>query len=306
MAQALPTLVCIVGPTASGKTALAVKVAKALQADIISADARQFYKELSIGTAKPRLDEMDGVTHHLIGHVSITEHYDVADFERDALAVIDQLAKNSRYIVLVGGSGLYINTLLYGIDQMPAVPDHIRTDLQNQLAVEGLESLVAELQLADPTYCQTADLHNKARVVRALEVIRTTGRPYSEYRKRTKVERSFNSVIFGIDWPRDQLYERINQRVDMMFDAGLLDEAKSFESQQSLKALQTIGYTELWPYLRTEIDLITAKEAIKQNTRRYAKRQMTWFKNQLQTTWLSPDHAFEQVMAGLAAAEASQ
>lgn len=291
MPNRLPILVCIVGPTASGKTALSVQIAKQLGAEVISADARQFYKELSIGTAKPSVEEMASVQHHLIGHMSINEHYDVADFERDALDAINQIGQNQQYIVLVGGSGMYVNTLLYGIDEMPTVPDAIRQQLQTELLENGLDALVAELKVADPVFASSLDIKNKARVVRALEVIRTTGKPYSDYRTKPRVERPFQPIVFGLDWPRDQLYDRINQRVDLMFDEGLLDEARHFEHLQSLKALQTIGYSELWPYLRGDATLEVAKEAIKQNTRRYAKRQLTWFRNQLPTIWVKPESA---------------
>lgn len=279
-------LLVLVGPTASGKTSAAIQVAKTLGCAIIGADARQFYHELNIGTAKPTVQEQDGVPHHLIGHLSIHQSYTVADYEHDALAVIDALAEaGNKHAVVVGGSGLYVNTLLFGMDEMPEVKPEVRERVRKLYELGGLDVLQAELQKLDPDFFAITDLHNHARLMRALEVCLTTGRPFSSFRQRVPVKRNFSHTIFGIDMPRESLYDRINQRVLLMLEAGLEHEARSMRAFQQLQALQTIGYREWWPYLDGASSLDQVINGIQQNTRRYAKRQMTWFRNQLHVQW---------------------
>lgn len=278
-------LICIVGPTASGKTAAAVQVAKALGIPVLSADARQFYAELSIGTARPQAEELDGVPHHLLGHISIHTPYTVSSFEQDALALIHSWQGKYKAAVLVGGSGLYIKTLLHGMDAIPEVPEDIRRQVHTLYESRGLAGIQAELGSRDPEFLKTADVHNHARLMRALEVCMATGEPYSSYRTGQAVQRDFTYSILGIDMAREALYKRIDARVLQMLDQGLETEARSMRAYQHLNALQTIGYREWWPYLDGASTLTEVIPAIQQNTRRYAKRQMTWFRNQLEVQW---------------------
>lgn len=282
-----PHLYCIVGPTASGKTSAAVALAKALETEVISADARQFYAEMHIGTAKPMVAELDGVPHHFLGHISVQDHYNAGDFERDAIALLQKLFRSKQSVVLVGGSGLYIKTLLYGIDALPEVEDVLRQTLKEELALHGLSPLVEELGRRDPVYFEEVDRTNSARVLRALEVSRQTGQPYSQFLTGQRVERDFDFTILGIDLPRTVLYERIDRRVELMVEAGLEQEVQSLAHLRDKKALQTIGYREWWPYIEGETTKTEVIASIQQNTRRYAKRQMTWFRNQLEVKWFA-------------------
>ncbi len=274
-------LIIIAGPTAVGKTDLCVKLAKLFNSEIISSDSRQFYRELSIGTAKPTLQEMGGVVHHFIDSHSINEYYSAGDFERDAIKLLEEdIFKRKKIAIMTGGSGLFIKAITDGLDEMPEAPLKLRNELMQRLDNEGLSSLVKQLQELDLEYCQTADLQNSQRVVRALEVCLSTGKPFSSFHKKEPVGRSFNIIKIGIERPREELYERINRRMDLMLENGLLDEVKSLQEFRNHNALQTVGYKEVFEFLEGNYDEKTMIELLKRNSRRYAKRQMTWFKNQ--------------------------
>jgi tRNA dimethylallyltransferase len=281
-----PLLINITGPTASGKTEIAIHVAQALDTEILSADSRQIYKEMRIGTAVPSDEELQKVKHHFIRHISIFDTYTASDFEKEALEKINELAGSKPYIVMAGGTGLYFNAVNYGLDEIPGVPETIRSELNRLLEEKGIAYLQRELREKDPGYYQTVDKHNPRRLLRALEVIRHTGKPYSSFRSGKAKKRPFDTVWFGLLWPRQTLYERINRRVDLMMEKGLLDEAEQWYPYRNLNALQTVGYRELFDYLDGKIPLSVAVEEIKKNTRRYAKRQMTWFKKNPEIRWL--------------------
>ncbi|AKD54333.1 tRNA (adenosine(37)-N6)-dimethylallyltransferase MiaA [Spirosoma radiotolerans] len=285
----MKTLLVIAGPTAVGKTALCVQLAKALKTDVISADSRQLYRELSIGTAKPTLEEMDGVSHHFVDSHSILDPVNAGRYERECLALLDELFKTKEVVILSGGTGLYINAVCFGLDDMPAVDPSLRERLFARLQQEGLEKLQSELRLLDPVYAQTADLQNPVRVTRALEVCLSTGEPYSSFRRRNTTERPFRSVLIALERPRDELYTRIDGRMDTMLKAGLVDEVRSLLPYRQLAALQTVGYQEVFPYLDGLYDYEEMVRLLKRNSRRYAKRQLTWFRNQGKYKWVSPE-----------------
>jgi tRNA dimethylallyltransferase len=273
-------LIVIAGPTAVGKTALSIDLAKFYGCPVISADSRQFYKEMSIGTAKPTPEEMQDVPHYFIDNISIHDHYNVGQYERDAIDRIDQLFQEHQYLILVGGSGLYINAVLNGVDEFEEIPTEIRESLNIAFQKKGIIYLQEELKQRDEVYYNQVDLNNPQRLIRALEVCLHTGKPYSSFRTKTKKERSFSHINLLINADREKLYERINLRVDKMMQDGLLQEVKELLPYKNLNALNTVGYKELFDYFDTKISLDEATEQIKQNTRRYAKRQLTWFKNQ--------------------------
>ncbi len=280
------TLLCILGPTAVGKTATAIHLAKALGTEIISADSRQFFKEISIGTAKPTEDELAQVPHHFIGHLSITQPYSAGDFERDALAKLDELFQHHDVVIAVGGSGLYVKALIDGLDDMPLANEPLRDELNALYAQQGIEPLQNQLKTLSPDLYHQTEIQNPQRVMRAIEVALALQNGFVPNKK--KYERSFNTVKVVIDLPREVLYERINMRVDLMMQQGLLDEAKSMLAHKNEYALQTVGYTELFDYLDGSHDLPKAVELIKQHTRNYAKRQITWFKKEAPTNWVQP------------------
>jgi len=290
------TLVCIVGPTAAGKTAMAISLAKIWQSEIISADSRQFYREMHIGTAKPSAAELNDVHHHFVGFLSVDQYYSAGDFERDALAKISELFQVHDVVFLVGGSGLFIQAVCRGMDNLPVVDESTRTYYNQIYAEQGLPVLQALLLEKDPAYYAEVDIQNPQRLIRALEVIDTTGRPFSAYREKNWVERAFQICTIGIDLPRAELYARINARVDAMMAAGLESEARELLPKQDAYALQTVGYTELFRFFKGEISRDEVVSAIKQNTRRYAKRQLTWFRRNADTGWFHPDdlHGAEQ------------
>ncbi len=281
-------LIVIVGPTAVGKSALAVQVAKEFGCDIINADSRQVFEELSIGTAKPTSEETVGIPHHLLSYVSISEPYSAGIYERDALAKIEQLHRESDTIVLVGGSGLYIKALCDGLDELPS-DENVRKDLETEIENSGITSLLEELKLKDVEYYNEVDKSNPRRVIRALEVCRLSDEKYSVLRKRNRKERPFRVIKIGLNLDRRELYEKINQRVDKMMESGLLEEAESVYPYKNQQALQTVGYKELFDFFEGKIDKERAIELIKQNSRRYAKRQMTWFKKDSEITWFEPN-----------------
>jgi len=278
-------LIVICGPTASGKTTLAIQLAQHFKTVVLSADSRQFYRELFIGTAKPTAEELTAVPHHFIDSLSIHDTYSAGDFERDALQLLDELFLQHEVVVMAGGSGLFIKAVCEGLDQYPEVPESIRTTLINQLETEGLPSLLEELKTADSAYYATVDKQNPHRVIRALEVCRASGKPFSKFHNHQKKERPFNVLKIGLDWDRAVLYERINQRVDLMMEAGLLKEVERLAEFQELNSLQTVGYKELFSFLNGNETLEKAVELIKRNTRRYAKRQLTWFRKEAGLKW---------------------
>ena len=282
------TLISIVGPTAIGKTNLAIEVAKYFQSEIISCDSRQFFKEMKIGTAVPSEEELVEVKHHFIQNISIHEKYSVGDFERDGLAFLDNYFETNDICVMVGGSGLYEKAITVGFDEFPEVDPKIREDLNNELAEFGIEKLQEELQEVDPKYFEEVDIFNKQRVTRALEIFRASGLPFSHFRNQDLNKRPFNIIKIGLELPREEMYDRINHRVDIMMNEGLLNEAKNLFSLKDLNALQTVGYRELFDFFEEKITLDFAIEEIKKNTRRFAKRQMTWFKKDETVNWFSP------------------
>jgi len=281
-----PLLIVLFGPTASGKTSFSVQLAQALEAEILSADARQFYQEMSIGTAKPTLEEMEGVPHHFVDCRSIKDDYSVGDFERDAIAFLDDYFKTKNIAILVGGSGFYMRAVCEGLDNYPDVPPNIRQTLNTIYEEQGILPLQEELAQCDPDYYAKVDTNNPKRLIRALEIYRATGQPFSSFHQQRKAIRPFNILKLGLRWEREQLYHRINQRVDNMLDDGLLEEVKSLYSYKHLNALQTVGYQEIFDYLDNKISLEKAIELVKRNSRRYAKRQMTWLRREDKLNWI--------------------
>lgn len=288
-------VVLVVGPTAVGKTELCVQLAHHLKTEIVSCDSRQFYKELSIGTAKPSADEMGGIVHHFIDSHSVVQHYSAGDYERDALALLAALFEKHDMVIVTGGSGLFVKALTDGLDEMPTAALSIREKLMERLEVEGVDILANELKEKDSAYAETVDLKNSQRVVRALEVIAATGRPFSDFHQKTKQNREFRWIKIGLEREREQLYQRINQRMDVMLENGLIEEVKSLTAFRHHNALQTVGYKEVFDYLDGIYDYTTMVELLKRNSRRYAKRQMTWFKNQDTFAWFSPVE-FEKII----------
>jgi tRNA dimethylallyltransferase len=279
------TLIIIAGPTAVGKTDCAVALAQYFDTEVLSADSRQFYRELSIGTAKPTEAEMDGIVHHFINSHSIESLYSAGAFERDALACLDNLFSKKDVAIMVGGSGLYIKALCEGLDELPETPPELRQSLMQRLQTEGLIALQNDLQALDPVYCQTNDLQNSQRVVRALEVCLMMQRPFSSFRQREVAQRPFNIIPIALSRPREQLYARIDARMDMMIAAGLLDEVQSLAAYRHHNALQTVGYKEVFEYLDGQYDYDEMLRLLKRNSRRYAKRQLTWFMHQGNYEW---------------------
>ncbi|MCU0470732.1 MAG: tRNA (adenosine(37)-N6)-dimethylallyltransferase MiaA [Arcicella sp.] len=279
------TLIIIVGPTAVGKTDLCVKIAKLLDTEVVSADSRQFYRELAIGTAKPTTEEMDGVKHHFIDSHSIQDYYSVGDFERDCLMVLEEIFQRKDVAILTGGSGMFIKMITDGIDEMPEADLILRQQLAERLENEGLEVLANELKNLDPTYYAQVDTQNTQRILRALEVCMATGKPFSSFRKNQKVERPFKMIKIALERPREELYARIDQRMDIMLANGLEAEAKAVIAFKEHYALKTVGYREIYEHLDGNYDRDEMIRLLKRNSRRYAKRQMTWFKNQDEFEW---------------------
>lgn len=283
------TLVVVAGPTAVGKTALCIELAKFYHTEIISCDSRQFFKEMSIGTAVPSKDELDAVPHHFIQSHSIKEHYSVGMFERECLAKLDQLFKTKNIVFMTGGSGMYIDAVCNGLDEFPDVAPELREQLNKQLKNEGIESLLTQLKAHDPEYYENVDKANPQRLIRALEICIGTGKSYSSFKNKTKKERPFQIIKIALQRERELLYKRINLRVDLMLEAGLLDEATSLYDFKNHNALQTVGYKELYRMIDGEWDLETAITEIKKNTRRFAKRQMTWFRRDPSYQYFHPE-----------------
>ncbi|MCC6371483.1 MAG: tRNA (adenosine(37)-N6)-dimethylallyltransferase MiaA [Bacteroidia bacterium] len=289
-------LVVIAGPTAVGKTKMAIELARYYNTEILSADSRQFYRELNIGTAKPSATELAAAPHHFINSKSIGELYGAGHFEKDALAKLDNLFETHSLVILVGGSGLYINALLHGVDEYEEVPAPLREKINAEFELRGLEWLQNELKIKDPDYFKEVDIQNPQRMIRALEVCVHTGKPFSSFRKNEKKERPFTPIGIFLNTRREALYEKINLRVDEMMDNGLLEETRKCLPHRQFNALKTVGYKELFDYLDGKYTLKEAVEKIKQHTRNYAKRQITWFKNSLELEEFEPD-ATEKIKA---------
>lgn len=276
----------IAGPTASGKTSLALKLAKHFHTEVISADSRQFYREIPLGTAAPSLEEMQGVPHHFVGNLSIQEEYNVSKFEEEVLDLLKSKFQQHDVMIMVGGSGLYLDAVCKGIDQLPDPDPDLRKQLDNKFKTEGIEGLRTWLLDLDPDYYQVVDRNNRMRLMRGIEVCLQTGKPYSQLRLNLSRKRPFQILKIGIELPRSVLIERIHQRTDQMLKAGWIEEAKSVFPLRNLNSLNTVGYKELFQYLSGEWTLEHAVEKIKTNTRRYAKRQMTWFRRDTEMHWV--------------------
>lgn len=283
----MKTLIVIAGPTASGKTAYAIDLAKKLGTVILSADSRQFYKEMSIGTAAPTEEELSQVKHYFVHHISIEDNYDIADYEHDALHLLKELFKIHDQVVMTGGSGLYIDAVCNGIDEMPDVVPEVRKRVEKMLQEGGITALSVELQRLDPTYFAVVDQQNPRRLQRALEVCYQTGKPFSSFRKGNTAKRDFDIKKYALLWDRQALIGRINKRVDLMMEQGLLEEAQALYPKRQLNALNTVGYKELFSYFDGDCTLDEAVELIKIHTRQYAKRQMTWLRRDGTYQWIA-------------------
>jgi len=294
-------LISIVGPTAIGKTALSIKLAQHFKTEIISADSRQFFKEMQIGTAAPNTEELAGAKHHFIHHKSVQDNYNVGAFEKDAISCLEQLFKTNNVAVMVGGSGLYNDAVTKGLDYFPEVKPSIREELNKELEINGLEPLITQLKALDSTTYNTISIDNPHRVIRALEVCIGSGKPYSSFLKKEKNKRPFTTITVGLTADRELIYNRINQRVDIMINSGLLDEVKTLLPYEDLNALNTVGYKELFRYLSGEWTLEFAISEIKKNTRRFAKRQLTWFKRNESTLWFDYESDLENIITSVKA-----
>lgn len=282
-------LIVVVGPTAVGKTAECIRLAGMLDTEIVSADSRQFYKEMNIGVARPSESELATIPHHLIAHISVSQDYNAAMYERDASEVIGKLFQEKDDVVLTGGSGLYVNAVCNGMDDIPDKDESIRQELNDLFDKQGLEPLQKELQEKDPEYWEIVDKRNHIRLIRALEVCRQTGRTFSSFRSQKKTKRDFDIIKIGIRRSRENLLERIYRRVDCMIEQGLIEEVRGLYGYRNLQALNAVGYKEIFDFLDGKTSLQEAVELIKINTRRYAKRQMTWFCKDKEIQWLDAE-----------------
>ena len=285
----MKTLVVVTGPTAVGKTALCLELAKHYGIPIVNADSRQIYRELKIGTAAPTEAEQRQVRHYFVGTLSINDYYSASMYEEQVIQLLEQLFQTSDYALLTGGSMMYIDAVCNGIDDIPTVDDATRALLKQRLKEEGLEKLCEELKTLDPEHYSIVDLQNPRRVVHALEICYMTGKTYTSFRKNEHKQRPFKIVKIGLNLPREELYDRINQRVDLMMEQGLLEEARSLYPLRELNALNTVGYKEMFAYFDNIWSLNEAVERLKGNTRRYARKQLTWFKRDPSVKWFSPD-----------------
>jgi tRNA dimethylallyltransferase len=290
-------LLTLVGPTAIGKTALSIEIAKQLNTEILSSDSRQFYKEMTIGTAVPDANELRQVPHHFIQNISIHEDYSVGKFEKDAINTLDTLFKKYPNVVMVGGSGLYTDAVLKGLDAFPKVTPSIRKQLQLQLQEKGIAHLQEQLRELDIESYRRIDIENHQRVIRALEICIGTGKPFSSFLTHSPTTRNFIPIKIGLTAPREIIYQRINQRVGIMLENGLLEEVKKLFQYKELNALQTVGYKEMFQYLDGAISLDTAIEEIKKNTRRFAKRQLTWYRKDTEIQWFDYKENPQQIIA---------
>jgi len=290
------TLIAVVGPTAIGKTALSIKIAQHFGAEILSADSRQFYKEMTIGTAVPSPEELQAAPHHFIQHISIEDTYSVGHFEREAIEQLEELFQENDVCVMVGGSGMYADAVINGLDHFPDVKPGTRERLQELFESEGIEVLQELLKDKDPDYYHEVDISNRQRVMRALEVCLSSDQPFSSYRNQPKPVRSFRTIKIGLKADREVIYDRINRRVDIMIETGLMEEARSLLSRKHLNALQTVGYRELFEHFGDKVSLEQAIENIKTNTRRFSKRQLTWYRKDETIQWIDYAASFEEVL----------
>ena len=289
------TLIVIVGSTAIGKTALAIKLAECYQTEIISADSRQFYREMEIGTAKPSATELAAVKHHFINSHSIRDNFNAGDYEREVIQLLDKLFVNHNQVILVGGSGLFINAVCSGFDELPKASEETRNKFKILLAEKGIEYLQDKLKKVDPVYFDEVDINNPQRIIRALEIYESTGKPFSAYRTQITKKRAFNIIKIGLNTEREKLYKHINYRVDKMIQSGLIEEVENLKSFRQLNTLNTVGYSEILNYFDGNYSREEAIEKIKQNTRRFAKRQLTWFNKLDNITWFEPEE-FEKIV----------
>lgn len=287
------TLVVLLGPTGVGKTELALQIAEHLQSPIINADSRQIFAEIPIGTAAPTKEQQERVKHYFVGTLHLTDYYSAAKYEEDVLQLLNQLFSSQQVALLSGGSMMYIDAVCQGIDDIPTVDEATRRLMKRRLETEGLDALVAELKVLDPEHYKIVDLHNPRRVIHALEICHMTGNTYSSYRKNTKKIRPFNIIKIGLNRPREEMYERINNRVLKMMEQGMIEEAKAVYPQKGLNSLNTVGYKELFAYFDGDISLDDAILKIQSNTRQYMRKQVTWFKRDNQIKWFSPTNIEE-------------
>ena len=286
----MKTLIVIIGPTGVGKTELSLQLAEFFRTDILNADSRQLYRDIPIGTAAPTAEEMARVRHHFVGTLGLEDYYSAAQYEVDALSLLENLFKERDVAVMSGGSMMYIDAVCNGIDDIPTIDDETRELMRERYQNEGLEPLVKELRLLDPEYYEICDLRNPKRVVHALEICYMTGRTYTSYRVRTIKQRPFNIIKIGLNRDREELYARINSRVDKMVELGLIDEARRVLPFRQCNSLNTVGYKELFNYFDGEWELDLALEKIRRNSRVYSRKQVTWFKKDEQVKWFHPDH----------------
>ncbi len=289
----MPTLIVLIGPTGVGKTELSLRLAEYFQTSIVSSDSRQLYKELKIGTAAPTPEQLNRVPHYLVGTLNLTDYYSAAKYEQEALEIIETLFTQHDVVLLTGGSMMYVDAICKGIDDIPTVDDETRQMMIQKFNEEGLEALCNELKLLDPEYYRIVDTKNPKRVIHALEICYMTGKTYTSFRKQQQKERPFQIIKIGLKREREELYQRINQRVDLMMEAGLLEEARSLVAHKELNSLNTVGYKELFNYLDGEWELPFAIEKIKQNSRIYSRKQMTWFKRDQDIHWFNPEQESE-------------
>lgn len=294
-----PVLISLVGPTAVGKTGKAIEMAQILKTEILSCDSRQFYREMTIGTAKPTPSELRDVRHYFINTHSVDQYYSAGSFERDAIQLLRECFKDRDTMIMVGGSGLYAKALWQGFDEMPEIHSGVREELNRAFSVYGLQPLLDELRQSDPAYFKQVDKQNHQRIIRALEVIRSTGRPFSKLRNNTRKDRFFKNVKIGLELDREALYARIDQRMDEMIEKGLFEEARGLFHKKDLNALQTVGYQEIFGYLDGRYDQEEAFRLLKRNSRRYAKRQMTWFKADPEIKWFDASLSAKDILISL-------
>jgi tRNA dimethylallyltransferase len=282
-------LILVLGPTAVGKTDLCLNLAKKFKTEIVSCDSRQFYREMNLGTAKPNSDELGQVQHHFINSLSIDEEYDVRKFERQSMVLLEKLFEKHQVVIMTGGSGLFADAVVNGLDEMPEVAPEVRQLIIQEYEEKGLEFLQEEVAKNDPEYFEKVDQKNPQRLMRAIEIWRGTRKKFSSFRVKSQKERPFEVIKIGLERDREELYSRINLRMDQMMAAGLFDEADALFGKRHLNALQTVGYSEIFGFLEGKYDKVEATRLLKRNSRRYAKRQMTWFKKDESIKWFSPE-----------------
>jgi tRNA dimethylallyltransferase len=290
------TLVVLAGPTAVGKTAVAIELAKKYGSEIISADSRQIYRETTIGTAVPSPEELASVPHHFVQCISLEEYYNASMYEQDVLRKLDELFQDHDIVVMTGGSGLYINAVCFGIDDLPSVDQQVRALLARDFREKGIEWLREELKQVDPVSYGKTDLNNHFRILKALEVSMQTGRPYSSFLTQSSKKRDFRIIRLALDMDRNELYERINSRVERMIGDGLVDEVKRLEKYRGKNAMKTVGYREIFSFLDNEVTLDDAVDLIKRNSRKYARKQLTWFRKDNLYPWFHPEE-IERMLA---------